>query len=455
MPFAENISLELGAVDGKYRLYVQLRDRFNNWCNAWQSPSVVLDTILPTGNITINNDSFFTTSPWVKLGLDANDTNGVKNMSLSASADFHDAPWLPYATSFDWNLMPEEGWHNIYAKFRDPAGLESLTASASIFFDDKLPSGSFTVNSGAPYSRSGNVTLEINATDNVGLDSMEISVSPVMTGTSWVPYSRTAVFRLPEGDGQKTVHLRLKDLAGNIGEVAPVSIILDTTAPSATLLPLEPLSGNTSFKVRWAGVDRTSGIASFDVDYSVDTVNWTPWISGSMEQGALFSGSDGSIYSFRARARDLAGNTGDYFAGPESSVEVEVPPPGVEIQWPAPGARLSGVISVAGSSSTPAAERSIRRIELRIDNGTWSVANGTLSWDYLLDTSNLRPGVHLVEARAFDGTEYSTTASRLFYTTGKPAEISVGSSSLPVNLWAALTLVLAILTAVVLRLRKR
>jgi hypothetical protein len=104
--YVDEFNVKLGPVDGKWTVYVQVRDRFDHRSEA--SPlRIVLDTVIPSGSIIINNDSMYATSARVLLGLAANDTNGIRNMTVSNFADFHDAIWMPYNTTLGWDLPPD------------------------------------------------------------------------------------------------------------------------------------------------------------------------------------------------------------------------------------------------------------------------------------------------------------------------------------------------------------
>ena len=82
-----------------------------------------------------------------------------------------------------------------------------------------------------------------------------------------------------------------------------------------------------TFSVAWNGTDATSGIASFDVQSREDDGGWTDWLANTSFESSLFSGRDGHNYSFRARARDRAGNAGAYPGTADSSVRVDIPVP--------------------------------------------------------------------------------------------------------------------------------
>jgi len=53
--------------------------------------------------------------------------------------------------------------------------------------------------------------------------------------------------------------------------------------------------------------------------------------------------------------------------------------------------------------------RDVIVVQVRVDGGPWFNASGILAWTYVLETSALQLGTHVVEARAHDGTLYSDT----------------------------------------------
>lgn len=67
--------------------------------------------------------------------------------------------------------------------------------------------------------------------------SMQLSSDPTFANASWQPLSATSAFELPAGDGAKSVFLRVRDEAGNVG-TASASIVLDTEAPAGATIGL-------------------------------------------------------------------------------------------------------------------------------------------------------------------------------------------------------------------------
>ena len=105
-----------------------------------------------------------------------------------------------------------------------------------------------------------------------------------------------------------------------------------------------------------------------------------------------------------ATAQDaVSGNS--FYAAFESryktgtSTFVDLVPPTVSIQTPTNGSFAAGNLAVSG---TAADNVTVQRVEVRLDAGAWTLASGSNPWSYLLNTSNLLNGAHLLSARATD-----------------------------------------------------
>ncbi|MFH0891464.1 MAG: lamin tail domain-containing protein [Candidatus Falkowbacteria bacterium] len=103
------------------------------------------------------------------------------------------------------------------------------------------------------------------------------------------------------------------DLAGNVSALS-YAWTVDLTAPIATITSLT-LDG-AAITAAWSGSDdfsvATSGLAAFDLEFSIDGGAWREWLTGTSVVSAVFSAVDGGEYAFRVRAFDLAGNTGEW-----------------------------------------------------------------------------------------------------------------------------------------------
>ena len=66
---------------------------------------------------------------------------------------------------------------------------------------------------------------------------------------------------------------------------------------------------------------------------------------------------------------------------------------------------VSGVVTVRGIAHD--SDGAVEFVEVRVDNMSWSLADGNTSWSYGFDTGSVSNGVHSVFARCYDGYNYS------------------------------------------------
>src|SRR3989304_288404 len=89
-----------------------------------------IDTNFPTGSVTINNKSVYTSSTDVTLSLLSSSTKGVSSMCISNNTD-PCSSWEPYTSAKPWKLMTGDGTKSVFAQFKDSAGNRN-----SIYGDD-------------------------------------------------------------------------------------------------------------------------------------------------------------------------------------------------------------------------------------------------------------------------------------------------------------------------------
>lgn len=167
-------------------------------------------------------------------------------------------------------------------------------------FDITPPSGSITINSDATYVNITSVTLNLSATDAVGVtgyrvangsDASGATTTPVTSATS---YSSNVSWTLPTGDGTKTVAVQYCDAAGNWSSNYTDSIILDTTPPTITASRTPIANG-----FGWNNVDV---VASYTASDALSRL-------ASPSSGSHTFSSEGSGQSITFTVSDNAGNT--------------------------------------------------------------------------------------------------------------------------------------------------
>lgn len=91
---------------------------------------IELDTIAPTGSVTISNSQV--TTPIVTLNLYASDNvSGVSQMRL-CNGDGQWSDWQPYISSITWNLQSGDGTKTVSVQYMDNAGLISPSYNAAV-----------------------------------------------------------------------------------------------------------------------------------------------------------------------------------------------------------------------------------------------------------------------------------------------------------------------------------
>jgi hypothetical protein len=79
-------------------------------------------------------------------------------------------------------------------------------------------------------------------------------------------------------------------------------------------------------------------------------------------------------------------------------------PPTVNITGPISGETVEGSFQINGTASDDSA---VTLVEVRIDNGTWTIVAGTDDWELEILADELDEGMHTIQARSFDGTKRS------------------------------------------------
>ncbi|MFC6605023.1 Ig-like domain-containing protein [Ectobacillus funiculus] len=160
--------------------------------------------------------------------------------------------------------------------------------------DSTPPEGHFVINTGAEFTKDPNVTLSLEAKDDLsGVSQVRFSTD-AKEWTEWEAYKTAKEFTLPSGDGEKTVYVEFNDHAGNVSEMYQQKITLDMTAPVIQFTgQQDTYPVDSAINITCNVIDELSGIASKEC-----------------------SGAEGPAYSFElgenkliASATDKAGNT--------------------------------------------------------------------------------------------------------------------------------------------------
>ncbi|WCK57683.1 glycine-rich protein (plasmid) [Aneurinibacillus sp. Ricciae_BoGa-3] len=187
----------------------------------------------PVNNIKKN--VLITNKPLVGLVLHAEDIySGVAQMQFR-NEHGNWSPWEAYKTNKDWMLSNGDGLKHVWVQYADAVGNVSTPIEDIIILDMTPPTiSSFALNNGNSYTNNPHVNVTLSSSDALtGVKDIYLSND----GVNWtqMPYTQAVDWILSNGDGNKTVYLKVSDGAGNISDVQAKSIFLDTTKPVASI----------------------------------------------------------------------------------------------------------------------------------------------------------------------------------------------------------------------------
>ncbi|MGD8464789.1 MAG: DNRLRE domain-containing protein [Anaerolineae bacterium] len=186
--------------------------------------------------------------------------------------------------------------------------------------------------------------------------------------------------------------------------VVEYTLFVDTTPPVATVNPL-PTWSPTTFTVTWGGYDPGgSGIAYYDIQYSINYGPWMNWKEHQTGTEAAFTGGiNGSVYQFRARAVDKVGNVQPWGAA-QAQTRVDTIPPVATVN-PLPDYTLTQQFYVTWGGTDNSGGSGIARydVQYRVNGGMWEQWLIGTTNTAVLFTGAQDDGLYEFRARAIDG----------------------------------------------------
>jgi hypothetical protein len=83
-------------------------------------------------------------------------------------------------------------------------------------------------------------------------------------------------------------------------------------------------------------------------------------------------------------------------------------PPLVKISYPGDGAIVSNIVMISGTASDPDGDTTIVKVEVKVNDGEWNIADGTTKWSYDWRTYEINNSLYSICVRSWDGTDYSS-----------------------------------------------
>jgi hypothetical protein len=265
----------------------------------------LLDEDAPAGDLSVADGASTVVSAGVEADVPATDGVGSGVQVVALSNDGSTWTSMPYEASVEWSLSGGDGAHTVRAKWRDQAGNWSPIRSDTVILDTHGPTGSVSIAGGAATTRTPAVTVAAPANDaTTGLSQVALSNN----GTTWTTrtYASSQAWTLTGGEGNKTVHVKWKDAAGNWSAPKSDTILLDSVAPGGTVAIASgaTYATNTVVTIATAATDPGSGLSQ--VALSNDGVSWTTRAYAASQAWTL-SSSNGTKTVW-VKWKDVAGN---------------------------------------------------------------------------------------------------------------------------------------------------
>ena len=368
--FASSMGWTFGPGDGAKAIYARAWDAAGNVGPA-SMDNIVLDTVPPLASIAINGGAGHTNARMVSVVLTVIDDFMVTHMQLGEEPTLTGIATMPLTARLQWALSDGDGPKTLYVRTVDAAGNIGETTSAGITLDTTPPVLKISVIDDTLYTSRRGVELILEATDASPISRMQLCEDPDLTGSMVVPFAPTTLFTLSASDGQKTIHGRIWDAAGNVGTVTSVPVVLDTTPPTLKVEVGSPFTASRTVSIQ---LDATDDWGIKDVQLGNDpTLQGSAFVPYSHVMDLTLTGAEGTLGVF-GRARDLAGNLGPIVS---DQTILDTKPPTAEIltTFTLPGSPLiyvtwAGTDEISGVRSFD--------VQCRDSDGPWT--------DWLLGT---------------------------------------------------------------------
>jgi large repetitive protein len=159
--------------------------------------------------------------------------------------------------------------------------------------DKTPPVGTLSIDNGAEFAKTEDVTLQLTASGNTDDIEMAISNADDNSGT-WERFAESKAWKLADGstNGTKTVYVKLRDKAGNVTKLSD-TIDLDVVAPTGSITIN---NGDNSTKSRDVTLAITANDSTSDVQirFANGDNDWSDWEAATATKAWQLKSGDGT-----------------------------------------------------------------------------------------------------------------------------------------------------------------
>ncbi|WP_455391977.1 Kelch repeat-containing protein [[Eubacterium] cellulosolvens] len=356
--------------------------------------------------------------------------------------------WEYNTSTIPWSTGNE---YLIRARALDNAeNMEKPSGGISFLFDSTPPvAESIYINSGEPYTNLNTVTLSLTAQDKgSGVAAISFSTDN-LEWSKWEPFNTTREIKLPAGDGEKTIFFRVRDYAGNIGNPASNTIVLDTSPPrqlSVRINDNAQYTNSRNVKLDLRGIDDLSGVA--DMTYSFDSITWLPWESFQGTRYLSVSSGDGEKIVY-FKLRDNAGNIAEPVF---DSIVLDTQPPHSLVLYINNGATETNSTLVTLNVNAIDDTSKIPDISFSLDGDVWSPwENYTLTKLYNFPVGY---GQKIIYFRVRDSAGNIADPASATITLAEPEQVqeppNIKSTSSEIDYWIIILIIIIIILVLII-----
>lgn len=159
--------------------------------------------------------------------------------------------------------------------------------------DKTPPTGTLSIDNGAEFAKTEDVTLQLTASGNTDDIEMSISNADDNSGT-WERFTESKAWKLADGstNGTKTVYVKLRDKAGNVTKLSD-TIELDVVAPTGSITIN---NGDNSTRSRDVMLAVTANDSTSDVQirFANGDNDWSDWEAVTATKAWQLKSGDGT-----------------------------------------------------------------------------------------------------------------------------------------------------------------
>jgi hypothetical protein len=213
--------------------------------------------------------------------------------------------------------------------------------------------------------------------------------------------------------GNYNIKVKVKDSKGAVSGWSDIKTIdiQKLNRPPYTPSDPSPSNGATGVDINtdlsWNCIDPNGDPVTYDIYFGTDhnpPLEISGYTSTFFELDAMFINTS---YYWRIVAWDNEGESSSSPIWNFTTSSLGNYPPSINQIFPEENNSISGLVNIYGTASDPNGNKTLNKVEVKIDDKPWENASGTEYWNYSWNTIGETEGMHTIYARSYDGELYS------------------------------------------------